>query len=350
MSNNLLIIVADSLRYDAAMRDFGWLRERAVTYTNAWAHAGATIPAFACMWSGQETNAHGATRWPFYPIDPAMGMGSLLESYGYHVYAYTENYFTEWAMPLWSSAINEHLGQCGAALASRAMQSPWVVVWHSMYCHWPYKFDNSDLCIPAGFPSETGIQAEVYQEAYNRGVANLAQHVHALMGSLPGEFTTILTSDHGEQFNEHGEWLHPPKTFFPEQTHVPLIVADGKRTYTDRGLLAMKSFPWVVERAINGTRRRANDRYVQLEDYYPTARPPAYGLRWDQYLQISQADIVRTFDLDTDPDCLSPLAENPQPPEDVPCVPPPLQESTNVWTTQDEAAEIEERLVALGYL
>ena len=41
--------------------------------------------------------------------------------------------------------------------------------------------------------------------------------------------TVIVTSDHGEEFGECGQWGHRADKFIPELVHVPLIIINGKK-------------------------------------------------------------------------------------------------------------------------
>jgi arylsulfatase A-like enzyme len=41
-----------------------------------------------------------------------------------------------------------------------------------------------------------------------------------------GEFTTVITADHGEEFRDHGDFTHQNR-FYDETMHVPLIVHEG---------------------------------------------------------------------------------------------------------------------------
>lgn len=74
--------------------------------------------------------------------------------------------------------------------------------------------------------SPAGIEAEV--AAYEESIAYLDDRLGALMEELErrGELENtivIVTSDHGEEFGEHGDFEHGTNVYM-EQTHVPLVV------------------------------------------------------------------------------------------------------------------------------
>jgi len=44
----------------------------------------------------------------------------------------------------------------------------------------------------------------------------------------------IFTSDHGEEFGEHGTWAMHSHTLFNDQLHVPLLIKLPKSKYASR--------------------------------------------------------------------------------------------------------------------
>jgi len=61
--------------------------------------------------------------------------------------------------------------------------------------------------------------------------------------------TVIVTSDHGEEFGEHGQWGHREDKFVEELVHVPLIVLNGERRRIDLEI-DHYSFPELVLREL----------------------------------------------------------------------------------------------------
>lgn len=337
---NLLIVIADTLRYDDGMEALSWLRARSVTYENAWAHGAATYPSFPSLWTGLEVHEHAAVHRRTRPKAP--GLDQMLRELGYSVYATTENPYTAWAMQMHNAWAYLH-GDTAEELPGRTweLSSPWAIIYHSMLCHWPYKFDPMEHDLPVGWPWEhPDIEPEAYHEAYRSGVAKLSEQLQQLMISMRPD-VTILTSDHGEGFMEHGVYLHPPEGHYPEQLHVPLIVHDGNRRYTDKGLLGLKNLPAIVLAAAEGKRIRARDKYVRVEDYHAD---PAYSMVHNNHLIA----FGQVYNLDLDPYCQDPI-EGAEYSDNI--VPPPLQEeNAEVFLEPGDDDTILERLRALGYV
>jgi len=333
---NLLIVVADTMRYDDGMQFLDWMRDGSVSYLNAWAHGAATYPSFPSLWTGLEVNEHAATHRRTQPL--SKGLGTMLQDAGYNYYGTTENPYTAWGLELRNGYASLH-GHTFRWLAEHRelLKPPWAIVYHCMTCHWPYQFDPARQ-IPEGWPDETGVAAYTYHQAYRDGVQVFASHLLWLIDEL-GPETTIVTSDHGEAFGEHGMFMHDPAMHYPEQIHVPLIVHDGGRRYTDRGLLGLKHFPEIVLAAAEGKRVRARDEFVRVEDYHAE---PVYSLVYNDHL-ITRG---QAFHLPTDPEALAPIG----PTEHPEIVPPPMQyENADEFVEPGDDDEVLERLRALGY-
>lgn len=73
--------------------------------------------------------------------------------------------------------------------------------------------------------SDAELQGEI--DAYDGGLAYTDAHLQELVSSLRAASTrdliVVVTSDHGEEFGEHGGYLHGRHLYF-EALHVPLIV------------------------------------------------------------------------------------------------------------------------------
>ncbi|MDQ3519633.1 MAG: sulfatase [Gemmatimonadota bacterium] len=81
--------------------------------------------------------------------------------------------------------------------------------------------------------SMTPLSVPAEREAYEESVAYLDHHVGVLLDSLEQRgalrnTVVIVTSDHGEEFSEHGQMGHG-STLFLEVLHVPLIFAGTNR-------------------------------------------------------------------------------------------------------------------------
>lgn len=86
--------------------------------------------------------------------------------------------------------------------------------------------------------SLTPHEIQVAIDAYDECVAELDHQIGALLDTLEArgvlnETLVIITSDHGEQFGEHGHFGHG-LTLFDEETRVPLLLALPSRVPADR--------------------------------------------------------------------------------------------------------------------
>jgi arylsulfatase A-like enzyme len=159
-------------------------------------------------------------------------------------------------------------------------------------------------------------------DLYDAGIRQMDDELERLLAALPPDEGTLLlvTSDHGEEFREHGGVLHG-RTQFEEVVHVPLIVrgwdaAAGTRIATPVSLVDV--MPTILAAAgvsASGTvdgidlgplLRGATipDRYLVLEaDHNATHPERAHGIRHGSYkLHYDRVSgSVQLFDLATDP-------------------------------------------------
>ena len=82
--------------------------------------------------------------------------------------------------------------------------------------------------------------------------------------------TIVLTSDHGEEFYEHGGWWHGT-ALYGESTHVPLIIKLPEQE------LASKRVPWSALES--GLRWAAAWRCLHREDRSQLRETHAYNLQ-----------------------------------------------------------------------
>lgn len=75
---------------------------------------------------------------------------------------------------------------------------------------------------------------EALTTAYDRGVRETDMHIGRIVGHLKSlglldDTLIVVTSDHGEQFMEHGALTHAGEDFYNEVLHIPLIIAGPSR-------------------------------------------------------------------------------------------------------------------------
>ncbi len=134
------------------------------------------------------------------------------------------------------------ISQSALEWISRATDRPFFAVLNYLDAHDPYlppqpyrnRFTtvpnpggllNWDLHVPETLTPDA-LQSEI--DAYDGGLAYVDAQIDALMSALRArnsdrELLVVITSDHGEEFHEHGGFLHG-RHLYREVIHVPLII------------------------------------------------------------------------------------------------------------------------------
>ncbi len=96
---------------------------------------------------------------------------------------------------------------------------------HDPYFRHPYDgYGIARVSLPEPDPEQAAELRELYVgeiEYLDRNMGKLIEHLKAL--GLWDDAVIVLTSDHGEEFHEHGGWWHG-LTLYEEQIRVPLLV------------------------------------------------------------------------------------------------------------------------------
>ena len=74
-------------------------------------------------------------------------------------------------------------------------------------------------------------------QLYKEDIFEMDMALGPLLENIPEDTFLIITSDHGEEFGEHGQYSHHSDKYIPELTHVPLIISGPgvlPRTLTER--------------------------------------------------------------------------------------------------------------------
>ena len=125
-----------------------------------------------------------------------------------------------------AETVNEHL----LGWLDRKPEAPWFLFVGYMDPHDPYfthPYDGSGYARAAHQhpdPSEADMLSSLYDGEISYWDAELGKLLEALKArGLYDDLTIIITSDHGEEFYEHGGFWHGT-TLYDEQVHVPLLV------------------------------------------------------------------------------------------------------------------------------
>jgi arylsulfatase A-like enzyme len=283
---------ADSFNEETAPRLTEYASKNCVVFGGARAPTSWTTPSFAAMFTGQYPDA--CTRGGFFMGRGQPTLAEILYDNGYDTYLITGNpaltpprglprgfrYFSYWGMsPLLESiryyetnfyyalsagydlkmgpgVINEIISARADAIIDGKGTRPKFVWIHYLDPHSPYYPDaayvprkygkyaeDPELCLSDDV--YTPENAEVLKELYKGEIRMLDDEVIALIESIEasGDHVIVFTSDHGEEFYEHGRFKHG-KSVYEEVLRVPLFIKLPSGMPGSNG-------PRVVERDVN---------------------------------------------------------------------------------------------------
>jgi glucan phosphoethanolaminetransferase (alkaline phosphatase superfamily) len=126
------------------------------------------------------------------------------------------------------------------------LREPFFAVVQFGNTHIPYLIDESDAPFEPYLASKAGDDNEIYRNYYKNAVHRQDQTVGELLRfirELPSSERTVIiyTSDHGEQFREHGQLGHTGSVFDVE-IHVPTWIDAPDGTLTDAEREALASY------------------------------------------------------------------------------------------------------------
>jgi arylsulfatase A-like enzyme len=280
---NVLLLVADSLRYDAVAGDdvdtpaLDRLAEEGVAFTRCIAQGISTAPSMTALLTGRYPLDYGG-HW--YLADDQPTMAGEFRANGYATGAIHSNpnvsrlrnfhrgfdYFEENVLPVGGGGLLERLPDRVARLANElvriatrtpytpasevnddlatwvaAADRPWFLWTQYMDTHGPYlpgdafsyrnKLRAERLWRKAAVeaPGEvTDAEHEELYDNYRREVAYLDAEVGAFLDQLREEGVleetiVVFVADHGDEFREHGQYGHGNLPY-EELVHVPLLV------------------------------------------------------------------------------------------------------------------------------
>ncbi len=279
---NIVLIVIDALRADH-LSCLGYARQTTpfidkvaaggVLFRRCYSTSSWTLPACTSMMTGLYTGTHNVKYWNSVIPKNLTVLPEVLRNNGYYCAGVSSNPFltsqhgfdrgfdvfddttvlaaAEWGFPLEKSKFRALvLASTGATATRRAMEllndrppdKPFFLFVHYMDCHADYvppppydrKFDPEYKGKITGHVQSQRYETDMAKRdlqhvvalydgeiAYtDKMVGNLLDHLAAL--GLEKNTCVILTADHGEEFLEHGGWLHG-RTLFEEVILVPLI-------------------------------------------------------------------------------------------------------------------------------
>jgi arylsulfatase A-like enzyme len=269
---NLVLISIDTLRADhlgcyggsrATSPAIDAMANDGILFRNAVAASSWTLPSHATMLSGLDPSRHGAVEFGFTtPLAPSVQtLAEQLWSSGYETAAFTDGFFV--STPLGfdqgfdrfrdptrlETEARENLRRAADWMLARRGRPLFVFV-HTYEVHMPYAPPPPyDTLFDTGYEGPlrrgfTHADYEALQKAGNDDDPKIIEHLKALYdgeirhvddaiaefvetlrsSGLAKDTCVVLTSDHGEEFGEHGDLLHNHAKLYEELVHVPLIV------------------------------------------------------------------------------------------------------------------------------
>ena len=405
---NVLLVSIDTLRADH-LGCYGYSRPtsptidavlaaRGTLFEHVFASSPWTFPSHAGMLTGRYPCVHR-----FYPAvrsandENALGalpadaptLAEVLRARGYATGGFTEDgwisaemgfargfgtFVENRAFPRFSEPLGQVERTLHDALAwiRRNDDGPWFVFVHTYQVHNPYTPPPGYLAQVAADAGDDRASADA--AAYDAEIRYtddvLAHFLAGLDAAGAGDALVVLTSDHGEQFGEHGLWMHG-NSLYDELLHVPLIVRApglvpaGKRIATDVGLLDV--VPTILDLAGAGAPPHGDGRSLArmiregdgtavplLADLGDTVAARNDGLKW---IIDEKTGATQVFALATDPHELRDVAGTRQLPAegakwlaDFRALCPPATPGATVPGTGNIDPAVRDKLRALGYI
>jgi hypothetical protein len=249
---NVLLISLDTLSADH-LGCYGYKRQTSPTidakmaaqgtlFERAYSQYPQTIGSHMTMLTGLYPCAHGlpGPKGTRRKLGDVRTLPELLRAAGYRTGAVTENGyvnaatgfargfgsftgFTELTPKRYPAGMVSRTFGDGLRWITRERDRPWFLFLHTYEVHEPYDPPQKDLERVA---AQTGPYhlADLYDGEIRHTDTALAQLLAALKSAgLIEKTLIILTSDHGEQFGQHGAWQHS-NTLYNAVLHVPLIL------------------------------------------------------------------------------------------------------------------------------
>lgn len=259
-------------------------------FDQAWSTSSWTLPSVASIITGSWPEAHGLTEgtardWKISSqeaLDPALpSLPETLQAMGYRTWGLTANGHLDARFGFArgfdrytcvgfndSPAVRQVLDQWTPDLQDGAPFFLWL---HVFDPHAPYvRRDEFDAWYPGAPWRRQPIEDGMLQHALGEGTLTDAfveeaiatydselRHEDALLRQLFDELprakqaVVLVTTDHGEEFGDHGEYGHRSK-LYDELTRVPMIVRDPRdprRGHVDEPVSLVDVFPTLVAAA-----------------------------------------------------------------------------------------------------
>jgi arylsulfatase A-like enzyme len=263
---NVLLISIDTLRADRlgcqgyerdttpALDDFG--QRHALRFANATAESPWTLPSHVTMLSGLHPLTHGVRTPQLAPGSDVELLAEILARSGWYCFGLTDG---GWLDARWGfdrgfdsfeaqdRDVQQLVDEALAFVHHREPRGPWFGFLHTYDVHCPYdppppyrgRFTSADAepievegrCGNPHFNRDgvTAGQARFLSDRYDEDVRRVDDALGRLLADLEergllDHTIVVVTSDHGEEFGEHGQIGHE-RTLHREVLAIPLLVA-----------------------------------------------------------------------------------------------------------------------------
>lgn len=357
---NVLIVLIDTLRQDH-LGCYGYARDTspvldafagdALRFTNVMPQSSWTRPAVASLWTGTYPATHGAQGRADMLRDGLPSLARALESAGLETLGLMTN---ATCLPIWNmgkqfqryvdvatqnpdlTSGDRHAIDMAIAAVEDFGDRPWHMYVHLMSPHEPYappppydaRFTRDSY---EGNAQERQWNRD--RDLYDGEIAFIDQEVGRLLDALRArgvydDTLVLITSDHGEEFGEHGGSGHG-QTLYEEQLRIPFLLKLPGQAHAGavrHGVAELASVPATVLALLDlpGEPRFQAESFAHFvaEDPeesrigYASLRVDGHSLRAAKdtelkYIRDLAADTERWFDLLRDPGEREPLAAPP---------------------------------------
>ncbi len=237
---NILLIVVDTVRDDHLGYN-GYFRNTSpnidnfsregIVFTNSYSQAGWTLPSFASIFTSLYPKDHHFTDWGMVLDSSLTTLAEVLRNNGYHTFAYPSLFYLDEVSGInkgfefYRSKLTENKLMYGVTTSHlvnemvvedlKSLNSPffmWVHYFdpHSLYLkHDEFDFGDENI------------------DRYDSEIAYTDKYIGLLLDEfkkrgLYENLIIILTSDHGEEFHDHGRAHH--YSLYQEVIKTPLII------------------------------------------------------------------------------------------------------------------------------
>ena len=255
---NILLVVVDTVRADH-VGCYGYERNttpnmdafarESVLYANCYSTCSWTKPSTTSLLTGRDCRGHGVQA-AFDALPEGVGyLPEELQARGYQTAVFSGNMFIckqdgfargvdrfwQWGPDeTWVSYVGREVEIDDAVVVNQAIPwirgtaNPWFAYVHLMGAHAPYHL-----------PARAHDFGEAPVDLYDAKLRYVDQQLGRLLAEVPPDTIVVITSDHGEEFGEHGGVEHG-RTLYDEVVRVPLAIRwPGFGEYVESGLVGL---------------------------------------------------------------------------------------------------------------